>query len=100
VLHFPRPTPAERRRLWELALPADAPKAADVDLEALVPLDLTGAGIVNAARMAALLAAQSAQPAIGMAHLVPAVVRQFQHEGRLLPVAQLGRFAPLAGSAP
>lgn len=100
VLHFPRPSPTERRRLWELALPDEAPKAADVDLEALVPLDLTGAGIVNAARMAALLAAQNAQPAIGMAHLIPAVVRQFQHEGRLLPVAQLGRFAPLAGPAP
>lgn len=100
VLHFPRPTPAERRRLWELALPAEAPRAADVDLEALVPLDLTGAGIVNAARMAGMLAVQDGLPAIGMAQLVPAVVRQFQHEGRLLPVAQLGRFAPLAGTGP
>jgi len=98
VLHFPRPTAAERRRLWEIALPADAPKAADLDLEALVQLDLTGAGIVNAARMAALLAAQNAQPAIGMAQLIPAVVRQFQHEARLLPTAQLGRYAALAGN--
>lgn len=100
VLHFPRPTEAERRLLWEMALPAEAPRGEDLDLEALVPLDLTGAGIVNAARMAALLAARDATSAIGMAHLIPAVARQFQHEGRLLPVSQLGRFAALAGSGP
>jgi hypothetical protein len=100
VLHFPRPTVAERRRLWRLALPADRPQTGDIDLDLLQQLDLTGAGIVNAARMAALLAAQPKEgAAIGMAHLVQAVARQFQHEARLLPPAQLGRYAELAASA-
>jgi SpoVK/Ycf46/Vps4 family AAA+-type ATPase len=99
VLHFPRPGLAERRRLWQLALPAQAPKADDIDIEVLQQLDLTGAGIVNAARTAALLAAQEDDARIGMKHLISAVDRQFQHEARVLPTAQLGRFARLAESA-
>jgi hypothetical protein len=98
VLHFPRPGLAERRRLWQLALPPQAPKADDIDIDVLQQLDLTGAGIVSAARMAALLAAQGDDARIGMSHLVRAVARQFQHEARLLPTAQLGRFAGLAES--
>ncbi|WP_419694228.1 ATP-binding protein [Mesorhizobium muleiense] len=99
VLHFPRPTPAERLRLWHMALPPEAPKTADIDFEVLQKLDLTGAGIVNAARMAALLAAQERDARIGMAHLIPAVARQFQHEARLLPTTQLGRYVELIGSS-
>jgi hypothetical protein len=34
-----------------------------------------------------------------MKHLISAVDRQFQHEARVLPTAQLGRFARLAESA-
>ena len=99
VLHFPRPTVAERRRLWSLALPATAPLAADIDIEVLQQLDLTGAGIFGAARGAALLASErrGASARIGMADLVEAVSRQFQYEARLLPAAQLGAYAGLVG---
>ena len=97
VLHFPRPTPSERLRLWRMALPSQAPIDNDIDFEMLQKLDLTGAGIVNSARTAALLAAQE-DASIGMAHLIPAITRQFQHEARLLPIQQLGRYAVLAGS--
>ena len=100
VLHFPRPTPGERLRLWRLALPPQAPLDADIDFDLLQKLDLTGAGIVNSARTAALLAALEQAPGIGMAHLVPAIARQFQHEARLLPMSQLGRHAALAAAPP
>jgi hypothetical protein len=82
VLHFPRPAVEERRRLWALALPAEAPLLGDVDLAALAQLDLTGAGIVGTAHTAALLAADDG--AIGMQHLVQAAHRQFHREARLL----------------
>jgi len=95
TLHFPRPGLDERRRIWSLALPSTAPLARDVDLETLARLDLTGGGIVGAARTAALLAADAGTEAIAMPHLVRAVARQFQREARLLNAADLGAHAPL-----
>ena len=99
ILHFPRPGVEERRKLWALALPPEAPLDKSVNLTAFDALDLTGAGIVNAARLAGMLAASSGAEAIGMEHLVAAVVRQFQHEARLLTPSQLGEFAHLATSS-
>jgi SpoVK/Ycf46/Vps4 family AAA+-type ATPase len=99
ILHFPRPGIEERRKLWALALPPEAPLEREVDLSVFDALDLTGAGIVNAARLAGLLAAGDGAKAIGMEHLVAAVVRQFQNEARLLTPSQLGEFAHLATSS-
>jgi hypothetical protein len=93
MVHFPRPAVAERRRIWSLAFPAEAPLGEDVDLEALARLDLTGAGITGTARTAALLAADEGADAIHMPHLVQAVHRQFHREARLLTAADLGPHA-------
>ncbi|GLY40039.1 ATPase [Amycolatopsis sp. NBRC 101858] len=95
VVHFPRPGLAERRRLWQLAFPPEAPLAPEVDLEALCRLDMTGAGITSAARTAALAAADSACESILMRHVVLGVSRQFQREARLFRPAELGRYAGL-----
>jgi hypothetical protein len=90
VIHFPRPGPVERCRIWRLAMPASAPVAASVEFGALAKLDMTGAAIVNAARTAALIAADSGCPAITMAHLVHATARQFRRESRVLTPSELG----------
>ncbi|WP_410667674.1 ATP-binding protein [Amycolatopsis sp. cmx-4-68] len=95
VVHFPRPGVAERRRLWRLAFPPEAPLASDVDVDALCRLDMTGAGITSAARTAALSAADSGSASIGMRHVVRGVSRQFQREARLFRPAELGRYAEL-----
>lgn len=84
VLNFPRPVEQDRKRIWSIALPPTAPLAADVDLDALARLDMTGAAIVSAARTAALLAASSSEREIATAHLVSGVRRQFRHEARML----------------
>ncbi len=97
VVHFPRPGVAERRRLWQLAFPPEAPLSSDVDLEALCRLDMTGAGITAAARAAALTAADADAPAIGMRHLVRGIARQFQREARLFRPTELGPYAELLG---
>lgn len=94
VLHFPLPAVAERRRIWQLAFPSLAP-VGGVDLEVLQSLDLSGAGIVASARIAALLAADERSECIGMSHVVKAVARQYQREARLLSATQLGRYATL-----
>ncbi|MGW7253699.1 ATP-binding protein [Streptomyces sp. NPDC054834] len=95
VVHFPRPAAPERRRLWRLAFPPEAPLAPDVDLDVLARLDMTGAGITAAARTAALAAADSDSPTIGMRHVVRGAARQFQREARLLRPAELGPHAHL-----
>ncbi|VVJ18067.1 ATPase [Amycolatopsis camponoti] len=95
VVHFPRPGLAERRRLWELAFPPEAPLDPEVDVEVLCRLDMTGAGIASAARTAALSAADSVSSSIGMRHVVRGVSRQFQREARLFRPAELGRYAGL-----
>ncbi len=95
VVHFPRPGPAERRRLWQLAFPPEAPLAPDVDLDVLCRLDMTGAGITSAARTAALAAADVSSSSIAMRHVVRGVSRQFQREARLFRPAELGRYAGL-----
>jgi hypothetical protein len=84
VLHFPRPGEPERRRLWQLCMPPTAPLDPRVDLEALVKLDMTGASIAGAARMAALLAADELSEHIGERHLREGIRRQYQQEARLL----------------
>ncbi|MFD7816106.1 ATP-binding protein [Streptomyces sp. NPDC059785] len=95
VVHFPRPTSPERRRLWHLAFPPEAPLAPDVDLDVLARLDMTGAGIAAAARTAALAAADTDSAAIGMRHVVRGVARQYQREARLLRPTELGPHAHL-----
>ncbi|MEV6824491.1 ATP-binding protein [Amycolatopsis sp. NPDC051102] len=95
VVHFPRPGTAERRRLWRLAFPPEAPLAPDVDFDVLARLDMTGASIAAAARTAALAAADATAASIGMRHAVRGVARQFHREARLLRPAELGPFAHL-----
>ncbi|MFF8958584.1 ATP-binding protein [Streptomyces sp. NPDC014894] len=97
VVHFPRPAAPERRRLWRLAFPPEAPLGPEVDLDALSRLDMTGAGISAAARTAALAAADGGGSEIGMRHIVRGAARQFQREARLLRPGELGRYAELLG---
>jgi ATPase family protein associated with various cellular activities (AAA)/winged helix domain-containing protein len=93
VVHFPRPEPPERRRIWEIAFPKTAPVDGGIDFDMLARLDLTGAGIVGAARTAALLAADEMSPTITMAHIVRAIARQYRQEARILTTSELGPYA-------
>ncbi|WP_045746567.1 ATP-binding protein [Actinoplanes rectilineatus] len=101
VVSFPRPGLEERRRLWRLAFPPEAPLADDVDLDALARLDMTGAAIVSAARDAALITASSSSASsetaetITMRAVVAGVVHQYQREARLLRPGELGAYASL-----
>jgi hypothetical protein len=95
ILYFPRPERAERLRIWRLAFPPQAPIDPTLDFEALSNLDLTGAGIVGAARNAALLAAEEGSAEIGKPHIVRAIARQFRREARLLMPVELGPYASL-----
>jgi hypothetical protein len=87
-LHFPRPAEAERRRIWQLAFAHADGEPADLDWDALVKLDLTGAGIVGSARLAVLIASSEGQRRPNMEHVREAIARQYRQEARLLRGAQ------------
>jgi SpoVK/Ycf46/Vps4 family AAA+-type ATPase len=95
VIHFPRPEESDRRRIWRIAFPPQAPLDEQVDLAALARLDMTGAAIVGSARTAALLAADAGAETITMAHVIRGVARQFRREARILSTADLGPYASL-----
>lgn len=95
VVEFPFPAAEHRRRLWELLLPPEAPRADDVDLEFLAErFELSGGGIRNAAIAAAVLAAQDGV-AIGMEQLVRGVAMEYAKLGRLTLAADFERFHAL-----
>jgi len=85
VVHFPRPTEAERLRLWELALTPPVALAEPIELERLAGLDLTGAGIAAIVRDAALAAHAHGRSALASADILAAAGRQYRREARLLP---------------
>ena len=98
VIEFPFPTAEFRLRLWELLLPPEAPRAADVELDFLAErFELSGGGIRNAAIAAAVLAA-SEGVAIGMAQLVRGVAMEYAKHGRLTLAADFERFHDLVRS--
>ncbi|HSN29244.1 MAG TPA: ATP-binding protein [Kofleriaceae bacterium] len=92
VVGFPRPAEKERRRIWQRVFTSGVPLAQDLDLPSLAKLDLTGAGIVGAAQVAALLAAREGT-SVSMRHVVRGLVRQYQRESRVLSAHELGPHA-------
>jgi AAA+ superfamily predicted ATPase len=95
VVELPFPLPEDRRRLWDLLLPDEAPRAADVDLDFLSErFELAGGGIRNAALTGAVLAAEDGGP-IAMEHLVRGVAFEYAKLGRLTLAADFDRFHDL-----
>lgn len=84
VLEFPMPEEAERLAIWRLALPSEAPLAADLDLPFIArKFRLAGGHIRNIALTAAFLAAAEDCP-IGMKHVVRATRREYQKQGKMV----------------
>jgi hypothetical protein len=94
IIGFAPPGPAERERLWRLALEgaSDAegrPLTGGLDWAALAgELDLTGAGIKSAALAAAFLARDEGTP-IGERHVRAAARRELEKQGVVVRPGQL-----------
>ncbi len=92
VIDFPFPEPEDRRRIWELVLPPEAPLSDDVDVEFLASqFKLSGGGIRNASLAAAFLAAEDDR-VIAMRHLVVGVALEYGKLGRLTLESDFERF--------
>ena len=95
VVDFPFPEAADRRRIWELVLPGQAPLADDVDTAFLAnQFKLAGGNIRNASLAGAFLAADEGS-AIGMRHLVRGVALEYAKLGRLTLESDFERFHEL-----
>jgi hypothetical protein len=83
-LTFPFPDEELRERLWRIHVPAEVPRAGDLDFEALAEkYRLSGGYIRNAAVRAAFLAA-SEGAALGQGHLERAVALEYREIGKLV----------------
>jgi SpoVK/Ycf46/Vps4 family AAA+-type ATPase len=95
VIDFPFPEVEDRKRIWRLVLPQEAPLAEDADLDFLATqFKLSGGAIRNCSLAAAFRAADDDRP-IGMRHLVRAVAQEYAKQGRLTLEADFERFYEL-----
>ncbi|TKB25865.1 ATP-binding protein [Desulfopila sp. IMCC35006] len=93
IVDFPRPEAAARTRLWNLHIPPNAPRDADVNTQLLgSEFNLSGGQIRNAALHASFLAAGESRP-IGMAHIASAVWTEFSKKGGEQSSVNMGKFA-------
>jgi SpoVK/Ycf46/Vps4 family AAA+-type ATPase len=99
VVDFPFPEAEDRRRIWRLLLPDEAPVGDDIDLEFLATqFKLSGGAIRNCSLTAAFQAADEGRP-IGMRHLVRAVAQEYGKQGRLTLEADFAGFHSLIRGA-
>ena len=95
VIDFPFPEPEDRKLIWRLLLPQEAPLADDVDLDFLATqFKLSGGAIRNCSLGAAFQAADEGTD-ITMRHLVRAVAQEFGKQGRLTLETDFERFHEL-----
>jgi hypothetical protein len=95
VVDFPFPEAEDRRKIWALLLPREAPQADDIDLDFLATqFKLSGGAIRNCSLAAAFQAADD-DAAIHMHHLVRAVAQEYAKQGRLTLEADFERFHEL-----
>ncbi|MCQ9181333.1 AAA family ATPase [Streptomyces sp. IBSBF 2953] len=94
VVEFPFPDDAERRRIWDVCIPPEAPRAPDVDLDRLArEFRLSGGNIHNIVLHAAFLAA-AGDGRIGMTELLRATRREYLKMGKVEPAPDPGPQGP------
>ena len=83
IVEFPFPDQASRQRIWQIHLPAQAPRSATLDFTLLAnKFQLAGGNIKNIVLRAAFLAANNGG-VIGMEQVLHAARREYEQIGRL-----------------
>jgi hypothetical protein len=99
VVDFPRPTDAERERIWRGMFPPQSPRGADIDFAFLArQFDLAGGDIRNVVLDAAFLAAQNGG-VIGMRAIVEALTRQLTKQGKTPTSLEFRQYQALLSTA-
>ena len=100
VIEFPLPDESERRRIWSMIFPREAPLAPGVDFGWLArEVRLSGGKIRNIAVSAAFQAA-SGDGVIGMGELIEAARREYERSGQSWPPTDWALEERARGSSP
>jgi SpoVK/Ycf46/Vps4 family AAA+-type ATPase len=92
VIEFPMPSPEQRKKLWERAIPPYAPRGADLDIDHLSnQFVLAGGGIVNAAINACIIASARREP-VCQRHAVEAIARELIKMGKQVSRVYFGEY--------
>jgi AAA+ superfamily predicted ATPase len=92
VVEFPAPRPEERKKLWARAIPANAPRKEDLDLDYLGEhFILAGGAIINASINACIVAAAEGSP-IGMKHCIYSIARELHKNGKQINRVHFGEY--------
>ncbi|NJM38803.1 MAG: ATP-binding protein [Akkermansiaceae bacterium] len=84
VIHFPKPSHAERMRLWGKMLPKQATLAENISLHSLCKRhELTGANIANIIQYSSLRAMERGNTQLELADIEQAIGREYEKEGKL-----------------
>jgi ATPase family associated with various cellular activities (AAA) len=95
VVDFPFPEAEDRKRIWRLVLPREAPVAEDVELDFLATQFKLSGGAIRNCSLAAAFQAADEDSRIEMRHLVRAVAQEYGKQGRLTLEADFERFHEL-----
>jgi hypothetical protein len=83
VIDFPFPEAEDRKKIWRLLLPPEAPLADDVDVDFLATQFKLSGGAIRNCSLAAAFQAADEDEAIAMRHLVRGVAQEYGKQGRL-----------------
>jgi hypothetical protein len=95
VVDFPFPEAEDRKRIWRLVVPPEAPVADDADFDFLATQFKLSGGAIRNCSLAAAFQAADEDGRIGMRHLVRAVAQEYAKQGRLTLEADFERFHEL-----
>lgn len=92
VIEFPMPSPVERRKLWDRAIPSGAPKDPDLSIEDLAKnFDIAGGNIISAAINGCIIASTRREP-VAMRHIVEGIARELVKMGKQVSPVHFGKY--------
>ncbi|KAA3438746.1 ATP-binding protein [Rufibacter hautae] len=85
IIHFPKPTAAERLLLWQNALPKQLKVGKQVALESLAQkYELTGSGIINVVQRVCLEALAQKTTSVPVESFVTQIKKEMEKEGKMV----------------
>lgn len=85
MIHFPVPSPPQRRKLWEKAFVGNINLDSDVNLDEIAQkFELTGGAIINVLRYVSLIAIKREDNRITKKDIISSIRREFGKEGKIV----------------
>ena len=92
VIEFPMPDAVQRRRLWERAIPAGAPRSSNLDLDYIAQQFLIAGGAIVNSGINACILASARRCSVGMPEIVEAIARELIKNGKQVNRVHFGNY--------